>query len=524
MLWQARWWLGLLGMLGGVAQGQSVVFGVIGDYGTGGAAAGQVADLVKSWAPDLIITVGDNDYTNANDIDGAIGQFYHPYIYNYRGSYGVGSDTRRFFPTWGNHEYYPGLQPYQDYFDLPGNERYYRFRQGPVEFFALNSNTAEPDGIGGSSVQAQWLRAALADSTAPWKVVYFHHPPYASRGYHGPTAAMRWPFEQWGADVVLSGHEHFYERLRSGGLNYLINGAGGGGRYPLSSIAPESQLRYNADYGALKAQADPASLRFQFITRAGQVIDDYLICRGALSLDAQAGDAPFQLTAEVKAGGVLSINAEQHLAGLTIAGGRVSLGPGVQALVTRALVMDEQGTLDLAEQALIVEAAGQEASIARQLAAWVGRARQQNWTGPGITSSLLSSWDPEVWGVAVVPNQAALRQRFAGQDVTASSILVQLARNGDTDLSGVIDADDYFRLYRGLERHLAGYHNGDFNYDTVIDLGDLLLIDRGYLSQFPQPGKALAAALPEPGALLWLAAAGALWPRRRAAHGDRPRG
>ncbi len=179
-------------------------FAVIGDYGENGAPEADVAALVKSWNPDLILTVGDNNYFtgSASTIDANIGQYYHDFIYPYVGSYGAGATTNRFFPTLGFHDWgysYPnptGDQPYLNYFALPGNERYYTFTQGLVQFFALDSDLNEPDGYTSTSSQAQWLQAQLAASTATYKIVYFHDPPYSSSvNFETPTA--RWPYQAW---------------------------------------------------------------------------------------------------------------------------------------------------------------------------------------------------------------------------------------------------------------------------------------------------------------------------------------
>ena len=63
-------------------------------------------------------------------------------------------------------------------------------------------------------------------STAPWQIVYMHHPPYTS-SRRGSVETMQWPYKAWGADAVLAGHDHLYERLLVGNLLYLVNGAGG---------------------------------------------------------------------------------------------------------------------------------------------------------------------------------------------------------------------------------------------------------------------------------------------------------
>ena len=199
---------------------------IIGDYGSARSAEEDVANLVKSWNPDLIITTGDNNYEDglASTIDDNIGQYYHDYISPYLGSYGAGADINRFFPSLGNHDYRCTIcpQPYLDYFTLPNNERYYDFKWGPVHFFSISSDNKEPDGNNSSSFQALWLKTTMSESTQPLKIVYMHHPPFSSSS-HGSTEIMQWPFKEWGADAVIAGHDHVYERIISDGLPYFVN-------------------------------------------------------------------------------------------------------------------------------------------------------------------------------------------------------------------------------------------------------------------------------------------------------------
>ncbi|MCU0486758.1 MAG: metallophosphoesterase [Anaerolineales bacterium] len=101
-----------------------VTFAVIGDYGMGDEAEGRVASLVQSWNPDLVLTVGDNNYPlgEAETIDAHIGQFYQDFIFPYTGAYGAGAPSNRFFPALGNHDLYSEAgQAYFDYFVLPGS-------------------------------------------------------------------------------------------------------------------------------------------------------------------------------------------------------------------------------------------------------------------------------------------------------------------------------------------------------------------------------------------------------------------
>ena len=224
-------------------QAASLTIGVIGDYGSaylGGASLSNVqavASLIKSWNPDFIITTGDNNYPDgeASNIDTNVGQLFHEYIYPYLGTFGTGASSNRFWPSIGNHEWPFGvsfLQPYLDYFTLPGNERYYSHRHGPVEIFAVVGDQQDPDGATPTSVQAMWLSNALASSTAPWRIVYFHACPYSSSQTHGSATHqadnMLWPFTQWGANAVYTGHNHLYERVLTNNLNYVTIGLGGG--------------------------------------------------------------------------------------------------------------------------------------------------------------------------------------------------------------------------------------------------------------------------------------------------------
>jgi tartrate-resistant acid phosphatase type 5 len=254
-------------------------FAVIGDFGSAGKNEQSVADLVMSWNPEFIVTTGDNNYTLglAETIDPNIGQYYHEFIGSYTGSYGDGSQENRFFPSLGNHDWGLGsIDPYLNYFDLPGNERYYHVLQGPVEFFILDSDTREPDGVSSDSIQGQWLQSALGDSTATYKVVVFHHPVYSS-AEHGSTAWMQWPFAEWGATLVLNGHDHVYERIIKDGLPYIVDGAGGQSLYNFKTPVDGSQVRYNCDFGALLVDATDQAMTLRFITVQSALVDTYTI-------------------------------------------------------------------------------------------------------------------------------------------------------------------------------------------------------------------------------------------------------
>jgi len=271
------------------AAGTHIRFAVIGDYGEDGKQDESVANLVKSWQPEFITTVGDNNYPSgaADTIDPNIGQYYHEYIYPYVGVYTNPATTiteNRFWPALGNHDWsaltcvgQTCTGPYFDYFTLPGNERYYDLVRGPVHFFFVDSDKREPDGIIRSSAQAAWLQAGLAKSQTRWQVVLLHHPPYSSGITNGPEQRLQWPYQAWGADAVLTGHEHIYERSTADGIPYIITGLGGKNERGIGTPRPCSEVRYNGDFGAMLVEATALTMTFQFINVTNQLIDTYTL-------------------------------------------------------------------------------------------------------------------------------------------------------------------------------------------------------------------------------------------------------
>ena len=262
-------------------EADSIVFAVIGDYGDAGEPARQVSELVKSWSPDFVITLGDNNYPNGemSTMEANISQYYCDFIYNpgaptYLQCKGLAKseNQNRFFPTLGNHDFKNiNLNiPYLNFFSLPGKEVYYEFMWGPVHFFALNSG---PDGAATCCIseQAFWLKEKLSNSNSLYKIVYFHHPPFSS-SKHGSNESMQWPFADWGADAVLSGHDHVYQRiikLAEPDLVYLVNGVGGRQSFYGCDVKPLSQDLFDdvcigEKFGAIKGKATSEKLSFQF--------------------------------------------------------------------------------------------------------------------------------------------------------------------------------------------------------------------------------------------------------------------
>jgi tartrate-resistant acid phosphatase type 5 len=318
-LTQAAITLALLFVYANQAAAQSIRFAVIGDYGSTaqgqsyGQAEKQVASMVIGWKPDFIITVGDNNYEcgEASTIVENIGQYYCDFIYNPGAPAGqvctgrAATDKKNyFFPSLGNHDWYaPNAAPYLAYFtQLPGNRRYYDFVQGPVHFFALDSEsketcdpatdeeegkpkcnqpcTYEPDGGDKNSKQAQWLKTKLKKSKSPWNLVFFHRPPYSCK--EKTTALwMRWPFEKWGVNGVLAGHRHVYERIvrkSHPDFPYFINGVGGTElskctkKDAAANLPPAKfdAISIDGQHGAMLVEASGKEITFQFYVVNGQ--------------------------------------------------------------------------------------------------------------------------------------------------------------------------------------------------------------------------------------------------------------
>ncbi len=261
-------------------------FAIISDIHGANINTLEVSNLVKSKNPDFIITCGDNCYPSADSIDNQVGQYYCDYIHPYSGKYCTGGKINNlFFPTLGNHEYETGnIDEYLNFFTLPNNERYYDFIQGNVHFFAINSNFTEPDGYADTSIQGQWLKNKLATSTSLYKIVYFHYPPFTS-GVHGSTLHMQWPFKQWGATAVFSGHDHNYERLLVDSFPYFVCGTGGGVLYTTYVPLAGSQIHYSQKHGAVFAEANSDSITFKFITVNDSLVDTYSIQKNQTNLN-----------------------------------------------------------------------------------------------------------------------------------------------------------------------------------------------------------------------------------------------
>jgi tartrate-resistant acid phosphatase type 5 len=237
---------------------------VIGDFGAGSDGERSVADLVARARPVAVVTTGDNVYGDRG-YAALVGDYYGPWV-----------AARNLLPAVGNHDHEEGITAFDAYFGYLGGRHVYAAGRGGMRFFVIDSTTAleSSDAL---ARQRGWLERSLRASKARWNVVVLHHPPYSSSSVHGSTASLQWPFGAWGADLVLSGHDHDYERIQARGTTYVVSGAGGKDLYPFGRAVPGSAARDDADFGALFLTAGPAALTGEFWSVAGTRIDRFVI-------------------------------------------------------------------------------------------------------------------------------------------------------------------------------------------------------------------------------------------------------
>lgn len=174
-------------------------------------------------------------------------------------------------------------------------------------------------------------------------------------------------------------------------------------------------------------------------------------------------------------------------------GAHLDISPGLgKTLDVDALSIAEGSVLDLNTSPMIVR----NPALLSTLNGWIGNARHGGlWDGWGLTSAAAGG----TRGLAILLNQrtgGTFYNTFAGASVGATDILIKFTHEGDTDLNGILDASDYLRISRGLARGDTGYVNGDFDFDDVVTLADLGLIDRAFLASKGGPGPAGAVFNP----------------------------
>ena len=203
-----------------------VILAVVTDFGNCDAGEGATAAMVKSWQPVKVISAGDSAQNGENGCT-AYTKGVDPY-------YGDVVKAGKFLPTLGNHDYDntdAGLARYRDYFAsvLPQNGdsqgRYGVTMVSPgVYVWTLDANLTGLE----LALQRDWLANSMAGVKAKdpksWRIVVLHQPPYTTSDSCTNSVSYEWPYKDWGADLVVSGHTHLYEDITVGGLHYLTAG------------------------------------------------------------------------------------------------------------------------------------------------------------------------------------------------------------------------------------------------------------------------------------------------------------
>ena len=259
-------------------QEKSIRFAVIGDSGTGEKDQYEVAKQMETYREavdyNFVIMLGDNIYGGHEPRD-----FAQKFEIPYKPLLDAGV---KFYASLGNHDD-PKLEPSYKPFNMNG-ERYYTFKKGDVQFFALDSNYMDAQ-------QLTWVEQNLRSSKALWKICYFHHPLYNDGKMHGPDLDLRNQLSPllklYGVNVVFSGHEHAYERLKPvDNIYYFIQGDSGKlvrHDFRRSDLMAKS---FDRDRTFMIAEIVGEALYFQTISAGGETVDSGELPRPAATVKA----------------------------------------------------------------------------------------------------------------------------------------------------------------------------------------------------------------------------------------------
>jgi hypothetical protein len=270
-----------------------------GDIASCASTGDEATAALLASIPGTVLTLGDNAYDS-----GAAAEFASCYDPSW------GAEKARTRPSPGNHEYVtPGAAGYFAYFGASAGDPaqgYYSFDLGAWHLIALNSNCGAIGGCDAGSPEETWLRADLVAHRSACTLAYWHHPRYSS-GPHGDdarTQALWQALLDAGADVVLNGHDHTYERFAlqdaganadGNGIREFVVGTGGRSHYRIAATQPNSETHDTDTYGVLKLTLHAGSYDWQFVPVAGGTFTDAgtTVCHHApSSVGGRASDVP----------------------------------------------------------------------------------------------------------------------------------------------------------------------------------------------------------------------------------------
>ena len=242
----------------------------------------QVSNLVKRLEPEFIVHLGDCSYPDATteNLQTNLLDFY---------DYKIPED---WWHAFGEHDQTLDagaavLQLLPNVMAAGGGKLYYRFSQGPVDFFVCNTGATGVKELSSGTPQMSWLEdqltQSLANSPDRWRIVVMHKPESTSSVIHYRNTDLPdgFDFHLWGADLVVSGHGHHYERFFLGGVHRLICGAGGATLAGFIDPPEQNSIkRYNAEYGVLKFVVSSKRCTVSFVTVSNKIIDTIELRRG----------------------------------------------------------------------------------------------------------------------------------------------------------------------------------------------------------------------------------------------------
>lgn len=250
----------------------SIRFAVIGDSGTGDGhqlRVGKQLAAQRARVPfDLVLMTGDNLYGMERERD-----YEKKFTIPYKPLLDAGV---KFYASLGNHD--DTNQRLYKPFNM-GGERYYTFKpdRSSVRFFALDSNYIDDK-------QIAWLEKELAASGSDWKVMFFHHPLYSSGGTHGSADLQREKLEpifvKHGVNLVIAGHEHFYERVKpQKGIAYFTLGSSAKLRKGDLKRSALTEKGWDDGYGFMLMEIAGDDLYFEVLSDTAQLIDSGVVHR-----------------------------------------------------------------------------------------------------------------------------------------------------------------------------------------------------------------------------------------------------
>ncbi len=252
-------------------QPDSLKFAIIGDSGTGSSSQYKVAEMLiaarAKFPYEFVLMMGDNLYSGSGPKD---------YQKKFEVPYKALLDTGlKFYAALGNHDNTDekNYKPFN-----MGGQRYYTFKpKNGVRVFALDTNYMDQP-------QLQWLEKELTASGSDWKVVFFHHPLYSSGGTHGSDFQLRAQLEplflKHGVDVVFSGHEHFYERIKpQKGIYYFTSGGAAKLRDGDVKKTDLTAKSFDSGYHFMLIEITKDTMYFQAISDQGKIVDSGALAR-----------------------------------------------------------------------------------------------------------------------------------------------------------------------------------------------------------------------------------------------------